>query len=184
MGAALLKAAAAFGVAVLLARLVVRPLFALLARGRGDEVFTATALLVALGAGWATGAVGLSLTLGAFLGGMIIAETPYRAIIQSEVRPFRGLLLGFSSFLLDCPSPRGAGGGVAGGDRRRCPPCGGQDPEQRRREPHVPLVRARLYQLGFLLAQGSEFAFVVLSLPSMRALVGERRAPCSLLPSR
>ena len=53
------------------------------------------ALLVALAAGWATGAIGLSLTLGAFLGGMIIAETPYRPLIQSEIKPFRGLLLGF-----------------------------------------------------------------------------------------
>ena len=40
-------------------------------------------------------AIGLSLTLGAFLGGMIIAETPYRPIIRSEIKPFRGLLLGF-----------------------------------------------------------------------------------------
>jgi CPA2 family monovalent cation:H+ antiporter-2 len=174
MGAALLKAAAAFGVAVLLARLVVRPLFALLARGRGDEVFTATALLVALGAGWATGAVGLSLTLGAFLGGMIIAETPYRAIIQSEVRPFRGLLLGFFfisvGLSIDLAMLAGVWPAVIG--------------------VAALLVVVKILsnaaaslmfrwsvpgstQLGFLLAQGSEFAFVVLSLPSMRALVGE-----------
>ena len=82
-------------VAVLLARLVVRPLFGLIAGTRSEEVFTAMALLVALAAGWATGMIGLSLTLGAFLGGMIIAETPYRPLIQSEIKPFRGLLLGF-----------------------------------------------------------------------------------------
>ena len=35
------------------------------------------------------------MTLGAFLGGVILADTPYRAVIQSEIRPFRGLLLGF-----------------------------------------------------------------------------------------
>ncbi len=89
-GLALLKAAAALGIAVMLARLVVRPLFDLVARSRNEEVFTAVALLVALSAGWATGSIGLSLTLGAFLGGMIIAETPYRAIVQSEIKPFRG----------------------------------------------------------------------------------------------
>ena len=94
-GLALLKAAGAFGVAVLLARLVVKPLFDLVARSHAEEVFTAMALFVALGAGWATGQIGLSLSLGAFLGGMIIAETPYRAVIQSEIKPFRGLLLGF-----------------------------------------------------------------------------------------
>ncbi len=93
MGAALAKAIGAFAVAVVLARLMVRPLFTLVARTRNEEVFTATALLVALGAGWAAGAIGLSLALGAFLGGMIIAETPYRALIQSEIEPFRSLEL-------------------------------------------------------------------------------------------
>jgi CPA2 family monovalent cation:H+ antiporter-2 len=73
----------------------VRPVFDLVARSRNEEVFTAMALLIALAAGLATGSVGLSLTLGAFLGGMMLAETPYRAIIQSEIKPFRGLLLGF-----------------------------------------------------------------------------------------
>src|SRR5690606_3413751 len=67
----------------------------LIARGRNEEVFTALALFVALAAGWATGTMGLSVTLGAFLGGMMLSDTPYRAIIQSEIKPFRGLLLGF-----------------------------------------------------------------------------------------
>jgi Kef-type K+ transport system membrane component KefB len=175
LGLALVKAAAAFGVAVLLARGVVRPLFALVARGRNEEVFTAMALLVALAAGWATGAAGLSLTLGAFLGGMIIAETPYRAVIQSEIKPFRGLLLGF--FFISV----GLSINV---------------PVLMRSWPAVLAVAVLILavkaatnaaasllfrwsvpgsiQLGFLLAQGSEFAFVILSLPPVRALVGER----------
>jgi K+:H+ antiporter len=62
------------------------------------------ALLVALAAGWATGAIGLSLTLGAFLGGMIVAETPFRAIIQAEIKPFHGLFLGSSSSPSGCHS--------------------------------------------------------------------------------
>lgn len=174
LGLALVKAAAAFGVAVLLARGVVRPLFALVARGRNEEVFTAMALLVALAAGWATGAAGLSLTLGAFLGGMIIAETPYRAVIQSEIKPFRGLLLGF--FFISV----GLSINV---------------PVLMRSWPAVLAVAVLILtvkaatnaaasllfrwsvpgsiQLGFLLAQGSEFAFVILSLPPVRALVGE-----------
>lgn len=174
MGAALLKAAAAFAVAVVLARLVVRPVFELVARGRGDEVFTAMGLLVALAAGWATGAIGLSLTLGAFLGGMIIAETPFRVIIQSEVKPFRGLLLGFFfiavGLSLDLDTLLRAWPAVIG--------------------VAVLIVGIKIItnaaaslvfrwsvpgstQLGFLLAQGSEFAFVVLSLQGMRTLVGE-----------
>ncbi len=172
-GLALAKAAAAFGIAVLLARLVVRPVFDLVARGRNEEVFTAMALLVALAAGWATGLAGLSVTLGAFLGGMIIAETPYRPIIQSEIKPFRGLLLGFFFISVGLSLDLGALArqwlavlGIA-----------------------VALIAAKVVlnaaaslvfrwsvpgstQLGFLLAQGSEFAFVVLALPPVHAIVG------------
>jgi K+:H+ antiporter len=174
MGAALLRAAGAFVVAVLLARLVVRPLFGLIAGTRSEEVFTAMALLVALAAGWATGAIGLSLTLGAFLGGMIIAETPYRPLIRSEIKPFRGLLLGF--FFISVGLSLDLGALV-----RFWPAVVGVA---------VLLVVVKILtnaaaslvfrwsvpgstQLGFLLAQGSEFAFVILSLPPVRALVGE-----------
>ena len=149
MGLALVKAAFAFGVAVLLARLVVGPLFDLIARSRNEEVFTAMALLVALAAGWATGAIGLSLTLGAFLGGMIIAETPYRAVIQSEIKPFRGLLLGFFfisvGLSLDLATLAAL---LAGGDRRRRAAAGRQGPHQRRRQPGLPLVGAGLDAAG------------------------------------
>lgn len=174
MSLALLKAAGALGVAVLLARLVVRPLFDLIARTRNEEVFTAMALLVALAAGWATGAIGLSLTLGAFLGGMIIAETPYRPLIRSEIKPFRGLLLGF--FFISVGLSLDLGALV-----RFWPAVIGVA---------VLLLGVKILtnaaaslvfrwsvpgstQLGFLLAQGSEFAFVILSLPPVRALVGE-----------
>lgn len=95
VGLALIKTVAAAFVAAVLARVVVRPLFQFIASSRNTEVFTAAALLVALATAWATGEAGLSLTLGAFLGGMVIAETPYRPVIQSEIRPFRGLLLSF-----------------------------------------------------------------------------------------
>ena len=174
MAGALLKAAAAFGFAVILARIVVRPLFELVARSRNEEVFTAMALLVALAAGWATGVAGLSLTLGAFLGGMIIAGMPYRVVIQSEIRPFRGLFLGFFfisvGLSINTSMLLGAWAAVLATT--------------------VLLVSVKILtngaaslvfgwsipgsvQLGFLLAQGSEFAFVILSLPPVRALVGE-----------
>jgi len=162
---------------VLLARVVVRPLFDLIAAGRNEEVFTAMALLVALAAGWATGHVGLSLTLGAFLGGMIIAETPYRPVIQSEIGPFRGLFLSFFFISVGLSLDLGV---LAS----EWPAVIGVT---------VVLVAAKIVtnaaaslvfrwsvpgstQLGFLLAQGSEFAFVVLSLPPVRALVGNAQA--------
>ena len=172
-GLALLKAGLSFAVAVALARFVVRPLFAVIARQRQEEVFTATALLIALAAGWATGHIGLSLTLGAFLGGVTVAETPYRAVVQSEINPFRGLLLGFFFISVGMSLDVGA------------------------LARHWPLVIATAavmvaakilsnaaaslvfrwsvagsLQLGFLLSQGSEFAFVVFSLPAMRLLIG------------
>ena len=174
LGLALVKAAVAFGVAVLLARGVVRPLFALVARSRNEEVFTAMALLVALAAGWATGAAGLSLTLGAFLGGMIIAETPYRAVIQSEIKPFRGLLLGF--FFIS------VGLSIDVAVLMRSWPTVLAVAVLILAVKAVTNAAASLLfrwsvpgsiQLGFLLAQGSEFAFVILSLPPVRALVGE-----------
>ena len=174
---ALVKAAAAFGIAVLLARVVVRPLFDLIARGRNEEVFTAMALLVALAAGWATGHMGLSLTLGAFLGGMIIAETPYRAIIQAEIKPFRGLLLGF--FFISVGLSLDTAVLV-----REWPAVIGIT---------VALVAVKVLtnaaasllfrwsvpgstQLGFLLSQGSEFAFVVFSVPAVKTMVGDGRS--------
>ena len=173
MGLALLKATAAFAVAVLLARIVVRPLFNLIARTRNDELFTAMALLVALGAGWVTGSVGLSLTLGAFLGGMIIAETPYRAVIQAEIKPFRGLLLGFFFIsvglsldtvilLREWPSIigiacvifllKGLSNAAASLVFKWSVPGS--------------------TQLALLLAQGSEFALVIFSLGAVREMVG------------
>jgi Kef-type K+ transport system membrane component KefB len=174
---ALAKAAAAFGATVLIARLFIRPLLALVAATGNEEVFTATALVIALAAGWATGQIGLSLTLGAFLGGLTLAETPYRVVIQSEIAPFRGLLLGFFfiyvGFSLDVPVIAQSWYAVVGVAALFVA------------VKVMTNIAASLVfrwsvpgstQLGFLLSQGSEFAFVILSLPAVRALVGESRA--------
>jgi CPA2 family monovalent cation:H+ antiporter-2 len=88
---ALLKTVLAIAVALLSARLIVRPLFAILSRHGGEEVFTATALLIALAAAWSAAMV----TLGAFLGGMMVAESAFKASVRSEIGPFRGLLVSF-----------------------------------------------------------------------------------------
>ena len=95
LGAALIKAVLAFGCVLLAARFVVRPLFSIITRHGGEEVFTGVALAIAMTASWAASQAGLSMTLGAFLGGMVVAESPFRAIVRSEISPFRGLLLGF-----------------------------------------------------------------------------------------
>ena len=95
IGIAAIKAIAAFITAIVIGRYLITPLFRLIAKTRDNEIFTATALFIVLATAAATEAIHLSLTLGAFLAGMVISETPYRHVIQTEVKPFRGLLLGF-----------------------------------------------------------------------------------------
>jgi CPA2 family monovalent cation:H+ antiporter-2 len=75
-------------------RWLLRPLFHEIAHSRLRELFTLAVLLVVLGAAWLCNIAGLSLALGAFLAGMMLAETEYRHQIDSVIRPFRDLLLG------------------------------------------------------------------------------------------
>ena len=177
MGVALLKAALAFAAAVVLAKLAIRPLFDLVARTGAEEVFTATALLIALAAGWATGRVGLSLTLGAFLGGVTLAETPYRAVVAAEIKPFRGLLLGFFFIAVGTSLDPSV---LAHAWLAVLAVTAGLLLVKILTNAAASLVFRwsvpGSIQLGFLLAQGSEFAFVVLSLPSVRHLIGEVRS--------
>ncbi|HWT14400.1 MAG TPA: monovalent cation:proton antiporter-2 (CPA2) family protein, partial [Patescibacteria group bacterium] len=79
---------------VLLGRYAVRPLFRIAAKSGSVESFTATTLVVALGTAWITGFAGLSMALGAFLGGIVLADSEYRHEIESHLEPFKGLLLG------------------------------------------------------------------------------------------
>ena len=75
-------------------RWLLRPLFHEIAHSRLRELFTLTVLLVVLASAWASNVAGLSLALGAFLSGMMLAETEYRHHIDSVIRPFRDILLG------------------------------------------------------------------------------------------
>jgi len=91
---ALLRAAFALVLVLALGRLLLRPLFHEIGHARSTELFTLTVLLVALASAWATNAAGMSLALGAFLAGMLLAETEYRHQIEVVIRPFRDILLG------------------------------------------------------------------------------------------
>lgn len=71
-----------------------RPLFQYIARAQSIELFNITVLLVALTSAWITASLGLSLALGAFLAGMLLSETEYKHQIESEIRPFRDILMG------------------------------------------------------------------------------------------
>ena len=91
---ALVEGALVIIVVLLAGRWLLRPLFREIARAHVPEHFTLAVLLVALGAAWATHAVGLSLALGAFLAGMMLSETEFRHQVEADIRPFRDVLLG------------------------------------------------------------------------------------------
>lgn len=91
---AVAKGAAALGIVLAAGRWLLRPMFHEIAVSRMPEMFTLAVLFVAMGSAWATHAVGLSLALGGFLAGMMLAETEYRYQVEAGIRPFRDILLG------------------------------------------------------------------------------------------
>jgi len=172
---ALAKAVAAIVAIMVIGRQVVRPLFALVSATRSRELFMAAVLLVIIGAAVTTQALGLSLALGAFLAGLLLAETEHRHEIEADVGPFKGLLLalffisiGMSVDLavaLDAPALVGLS--LVGLFAVKAIILFG-------------LVRAfgednaTAAEASLLLGQGGEFAFVVVSLAmSVGALAGD-----------
>ncbi|HRP98471.1 MAG TPA: monovalent cation:proton antiporter-2 (CPA2) family protein [Rhodocyclaceae bacterium] len=91
---ALGKAAAVIIGIYLGGRVLLRPLFNMVARSRSAEMFMAATLLIIVGAATITGLSGLSMALGAFLAGLLLAETEFRHQIEVDIEPFKGLLLG------------------------------------------------------------------------------------------
>jgi CPA2 family monovalent cation:H+ antiporter-2 len=77
-------------------RLFLRPLFKSIGseKSKNSELFIATTLLIVLGAAWGTEYLGLSLALGAFVAGVLVAETEFRLQAEESINPFKGLLLG------------------------------------------------------------------------------------------
>lgn len=100
-GPLFVQLAKALGMAVLVisailvaGRLVLGPIFRMAGSTRSPEIFMASALLVMVATGMATAAAGLSVALGAFLAGLLFSDTEYRHEIEVTLAPFRGLLLG------------------------------------------------------------------------------------------
>lgn len=166
LGLTALKALAAAVLAALAGRFAVAPLFRMLAGTRNEDVFLAAALALVLAAGAGAQWAGLSLTLGAFLAGVAIAESPYRYALKVELKSLRGLLVSLFfievGLSLDLPALWPHAGLVVGlalavlGTKTA-----------------LTLLAARLAgtswpmatQLAFLLAQASEFTLVILALP-------------------
>jgi monovalent cation:proton antiporter-2 (CPA2) family protein len=90
MGEALVAAAAIY----VIGRLAIRPVFRFVGNTASREMFVALVLLIVLGTAWITEHFGLSMALGAFLAGLLLAETEYRHEIAVDIEPFKGLLVG------------------------------------------------------------------------------------------
>ena len=79
---------------VVVGRLLMRPIFRFIAATQLREIFTATGLLLVIGIALAMDLVGLSPALGTFLAGVVLADSEYRHELESDIEPFKGLLLG------------------------------------------------------------------------------------------
>ena len=165
-GHPLLAAARAFGMIaaiVLGGRLVLRPALRFIARSQTPEIFTAAALGLVVGTAALMQAVGLSMALGAFLAGVLLAESEYRRELETDIEPFKGLLLGLFfiavgmgiDFGVVLHNPWQVAAIVAGFLLVKALVLWGM-------EIGIPIPRLERPVFTLLLAQGGEFGFVVL----------------------
>ena len=89
-----LKIVGVIGAIILGGRLLLRPLLRWIAKSKTPEIFTAAALLLVVGIAYLMVLVGLSMALGAFLAGVLLADSEYRRELEADIEPFKGLLLG------------------------------------------------------------------------------------------
>ncbi|RAU23068.1 potassium transporter KefB [Paramagnetospirillum kuznetsovii] len=162
LGLAAGKAVLAVLAIFVVGHLFLRPIYAFIAASRSPEVFTAATLLLVLAVAWATSEAGMSMALGAFLAGLMLADSPYRHQVESDIEPFRGLLLGLFfmtvGMSINLPLVASRGGDVLGLTLAVLAV-----------KTLVILGLCRILkiawpqglQVGFLLAQTGEFAFVV-----------------------
>ncbi|KAE8727522.1 K(+) efflux antiporter 1 [Hibiscus syriacus] len=94
LGLAAVKAAVAITAIIAGGRLLLRPIYKQIAENKNAEIFSANTLLVILGTSLLTARAGLSMALGAFLAGLLLAETEFSLQVESDIAPYRGLLLG------------------------------------------------------------------------------------------
>ena len=171
LGIATLKAVGAVGLIVVVGRFLLQPLFRMVAEAKSPELSVGLALLVALGTSWITEQAGLSLAFGAFLAGILLAETEFRHQVAADIEPFRGILLGLFfitvGMSIDLVTAIDHTGAVIGVTLLllvgKCA---------------IVAVLARLFghgtwdaiRLALLLCQGGEFAFVLIGLAAAAAL--------------
>jgi CPA2 family monovalent cation:H+ antiporter-2 len=187
IGAALalagVKAAVAIGLIVIVGRVVLRPIYRVMAATRTPEIFAATNLFLVLFTGWATAQAGMSMALGAFLAGLLLADSEYRHQVEADIQPFRGLFLGlfFMTVGMGIDLGRVADGAVMVVGLTVALLVG-------KAAILLGIMRAfghanrRAGHVALLLAQGGEFAFVILGLAMQLDVVGQDIAQ-TLLPA-
>ncbi|MBE0468811.1 MAG: cation:proton antiporter [Methyloprofundus sp.] len=94
IGLALVESLAILSLVILIGRYFLHPILHRVALAKNPEVFTASALLIVLGAAIILEHIGLSMAMGAFLAGLLISDSSYKHQVMAEIQPFRGLLLG------------------------------------------------------------------------------------------
>jgi CPA2 family monovalent cation:H+ antiporter-2 len=178
---AFLQAAIAVGIIVIFSRYLLRPLFRVVAAAHSTELFIAAVLFVIIGTGVVAHQAGMSMALGSFVAGLLLAETEFRKAIQASIEPFQGLLLGVFFFTVGMRV----------------------DVREMLREPLLLLAcvaglilakavvvagLARLFDLhwpaavesGLLLGAGGEFAFVIIGIAADLNLISHRHSGLAL----
>ena len=167
---------------VLVGRRLLRPFFRMVASSGSSELFMAATLFVVIGTGALASAAGLSMALGAFIAGLLLAETEYRRAIEALIDPFKGLLLGVFFFVV------GMGVDIrAIGDAPLL--VLGSAVGLVVIKASIIIVVARGFRVswptaiesGFLLGPGGEFAFVVLGLAIQTRILPEPTGAFMLL---
>ena len=177
---AFLPAFAALAALIIVGRLLLRPLFRLVAAAQLTELFMAACLLVVIGEAVLSAAAGFSMGLGAFIAGLLLAETEFRREIEVTVEPFKGLLLGL--FFVSVGASLDIGAVVGDPLPAFIDACGLIVVKAA-----IIYALARLFRIeagaaleaSLLLAPGGEFAFALLtSAMSAGVLPGHPAMPC------
>eukprot|EP00878_Enallax_costatus_P013828 GHUV01014463.1.p1 GENE.GHUV01014463.1~~GHUV01014463.1.p1 ORF type:complete len:492 (+),score=144.01 GHUV01014463.1:299-1774(+) len=165
---------AGLGALLLGGRVILRRVFEIIAESRSNDAFVALCLLTVGGSSLLTKQLGLSDTLGAFIAGVLLAETSFRTQVEADIRPFRGLLIGL--FFMS------VGGSINMGVFREnydvilwmlAGLVSLKAAVNIALGPLFGLSKGESIRTGFLLSQGGEFAFVLLSLACQLKLLPE-----------
>lgn len=167
------KAAGVVVVIVLGGRLLLRPALRWIARSNTPEIFTAAALLLVVATAALMQTVGLSMALGAFLAGVLLAESEYRTQLETDIEPFKGLLLGLFfiavgmsiDFAVVLAHPLAIAAVVLGFLLAKAVVLWGMT-----RWMPIPVPERPVFVI--LLAQGGEFGFVVFQASAQAGVIG------------